>query len=191
MPRGCLLEFENTITAHDKRRRIRAPGRKNYTHEKRRGCHMDDRVLDRRAGENLKRLRQRIGISQQKLAELAGTTRASVSYAETGAHAPLPSTLEKFAEVLEVPLDIFYERPEDIASLLRLNKILTEDVMRARQEGDEERLQDLYPELERVTKLINRFGPFTEPESSRKRRERQRIEHAGHEDEDRHAEVAG
>ena len=77
---------------------------------------------------------------------------------------------------METPAEAFYQRPEDIASLLRLNKILTEDIMRAREEGDEERLEDLYVELERVTTLLNRFGPFFEPESSKRRRERQHIQ---------------
>jgi transcriptional regulator with XRE-family HTH domain len=140
---------------------------------------MDNKLIDNRVGENLKRLRKRKGISQKALAEEAGIARASVSYAETGTHLPSAGTLKELARVLEVPVETFYERPEDIASLLRLNKILTDDVMRAREEGDENRLTEyLYPELDRVTRLLNRFGPFTEAPASKKRRTRQQAQEA-------------
>lgn len=127
-------------------------------------------------GENLRRIRKRKKKSQEKLAKEAGVARVSISYAETGEHRTEHSTLVKLAEALEVPVEGFYQKPEDIASLLRLNKILTEDILRAREEGQEDRLEDLRIELERVTTLLNRFGPFFEPESSKKRRERFRTQ---------------
>jgi transcriptional regulator with XRE-family HTH domain len=127
-------------------------------------------------GENLRRIRRRKKLSQQALSKRSGVGTASISHAETGAHQPEHSTLQKLADALEVPVEGFYQRPEDIASLLRLNKILTDDILRAREEGQEERLDDLRIELERVTMLLNRFGPFFEPEPSRKRRERLRTQ---------------
>jgi transcriptional regulator with XRE-family HTH domain len=127
-------------------------------------------------GENLRRIRKRKGWSQGALAGKAGVGITSISHAETGAHQTEHYTLKKLADALKVPVEALYEKPEDIASLLRLNKILTEDILRAREEGQEERLDDLRIELERVTKLLNRFGPFFEPEPSRRRRERKQVQ---------------
>lgn len=145
-----------------------------------------------RVAENLRMMRERRGMTQSALAKEAGLTSAAVNYVEKGHRSPNPDTLEKLAHTLGCKVDDFFERREDFDSLLRLNRILTDDVIRAREEGDEKRLDEyLYPELERVTKLLNRFGPFTEPDSSRRRRERLRIEQAAHEDKDWQAEAAG
>jgi transcriptional regulator with XRE-family HTH domain len=145
-----------------------------YSHEAQEGMKMVNRVA-----ENLRLMRERRGMTQSALANEAGLTSAAVNYVEKGHRNPNPDTLEKLARTLRCKVDDFFERREDFDSLLRLNRILTDDVIRAREEGDEKRLDEyLYPELERVTKLLNRFGPFTEAPASKRRRARKRAQEA-------------
>jgi transcriptional regulator with XRE-family HTH domain len=125
---------------------------------------------------NLRRLRERQQLSQTALAERAGLTKAAVNYIERGHRVPNFDTLERLADALECRVEDFYTEI-DIASLLRLHKLLSEDAQRAREENDEERLQDILLELHRITTDLNRyFGPFTEPEASVRRRERKQVQ---------------
>ncbi|GIQ62116.1 hypothetical protein PACILC2_06840 [Paenibacillus cisolokensis] len=49
------------------------------------------------AGENIKKLRNRYGLSQQELAEIAGVTNKAVSAWENGHKEPRMGTIEKIA----------------------------------------------------------------------------------------------
>lgn len=125
---------------------------------------------------NLRRLRERQQLSQAALAEKAGLTKAAVNYIERGHRVPNFATLERLAEVLECRVEDFYAEI-DVASLMRLHKLLSEDAQRAREEKDEGRLQEILLELDRIIRDLNRyFGPFTEPEASVRRRERNQVQ---------------
>lgn len=55
-----------------------------------------------RVGENIKKMRQLAGMSQQNLADETGTHKDSISGIERGERKPRPSTLRKLAKGLEV-----------------------------------------------------------------------------------------
>lgn len=57
-----------------------------------------------RFGENLRKIRQRVGISQEKLAELAGLHRTYVSSIERGQRNISLENIERLAKALAVPL---------------------------------------------------------------------------------------
>lgn len=52
----------------------------------------------------LRTLRERRGLSQEKLAERAGLSRPHLARLETGQHDPTLTTVEKLAKALRVPL---------------------------------------------------------------------------------------
>jgi transcriptional regulator with XRE-family HTH domain len=122
---------------------------------------------------NLRRMRQYRGWSQEKLGEEAGVSRVSITHVESGEREPSLDTLQKLSEALDCKVvDFFYDA--DPAALLKVNMILSEAADRAREEGDEERVQAIFKELQDVTRLLQVFGPYTEASSSRRRRARQR-----------------
>lgn len=55
----------------------------------------------------LKATRQRLGISQHKLAQLAGLSRSAIINYENGARSPRMEDLEKIAQALDCPLPCF------------------------------------------------------------------------------------
>jgi len=58
-------------------------------------------------GRNIRVLRRRNGMSQEKLAEASGLSRVSISNYESGKALPSSSSLSKLAAALAVPLDAF------------------------------------------------------------------------------------
>lgn len=56
-------------------------------------------------GHNLKKIRKRKGITQEKLAEIAQMSMASVQRYESGKRQPNIQTINKFAEALGVPVN--------------------------------------------------------------------------------------
>ena len=74
--------------------------------------------------KRLKQERKRAGLSQEKLGVLAGidetTASARMNQYEKGKYQPYPNTVEKIAEVLGVPVALFYEDDDEIAEVLRL-----------------------------------------------------------------------
>ncbi len=60
-------------------------------------------------GENLRRIRKARGLGQIALADLAGTSQATISEIETGQRDPHQSTLQALADALGVPLAAFFE----------------------------------------------------------------------------------
>lgn len=73
-------------------------------------------------GKRLKEARQRKDLSQEKLGVLAGIDEMSASARmnqyERGKHAPDWLTVERLAEVLDVPVAYFYAVEDDVAELL-------------------------------------------------------------------------
>ena len=61
--------------------------------------------------ENIKKYRQKKGLSQDKLAKLANVTHTTLVKLESGANAnPTIKTIRKIADVLEVSIDKLIER---------------------------------------------------------------------------------
>lgn len=63
-------------------------------------------------GKRLKEARKAVGLSQEKLAVLAGIDEMSASARmnqyERGKHSPDPVTIRRIAEILDVPASYFY-----------------------------------------------------------------------------------
>jgi transcriptional regulator with XRE-family HTH domain len=64
-----------------------------------------------RFGEQLRRVRTRVGISQERLAELAGLHRTYVSSVERGLRNISLLNIDKLADALEVPLTSLMPKP--------------------------------------------------------------------------------
>ncbi len=60
--------------------------------------------VELRVAARVKALREKQGLSQQRLAALARTSRSQVTLIEQGERAPTITTLEAFARALSVPL---------------------------------------------------------------------------------------
>ena len=71
---------------------------------------MNDSELD--VGERLRRLRQRAGLSQRKLAELAQVSNATVSLIEADKVSPSVSALRQILAALGVGIGDFFSKPE-------------------------------------------------------------------------------
>ena len=63
-------------------------------------------------GESVRIYRQQKGLSQEKLAELAGIDRTYVSPIELGKQNPSLEVIYKIAQVLDTPLSIIIKRAE-------------------------------------------------------------------------------
>lgn len=84
-------------------------------------------------GQYLSGLRQEKGISQRKLAELAGVTNSTISRIEADAVSPDPATLEKLAATLDVDKALlltkcgYSEIPEEFVFIARKAGELSEE----------------------------------------------------------------
>lgn len=78
-------------------------------------------------GEQLRFIREEKGLSQERLAELAGMTHAQISRIETGKDNPTLNTLEKIIGALEIsPLEFFhYQRLNAVTDIMN-KKLLIE-----------------------------------------------------------------
>ncbi|WUH94479.1 helix-turn-helix domain-containing protein [Streptomyces sp. NBC_00433] len=67
-----------------------------------------DEILRRRLalGVRIRIAREAADLSQDRLAELAGLTRASISHIETGVHSPTVDRLMLIADAVRVPLSV-------------------------------------------------------------------------------------
>lgn len=64
--------------------------------------------LERTVIDNIRRIRKEKGISQEKLAEICGTSASYIGLRETYKNIPKLSTIERIAEALNVnPVDLF------------------------------------------------------------------------------------
>lgn len=64
-------------------------------------------------GENIKKYRNRLGLTQEKLAELCNCSSQTISGTETGYSFPSSKVLFKLAENLHVPLMYLFNFGED------------------------------------------------------------------------------
>jgi len=63
---------------------------------------MQPKELARIVGENVRRRRQELDLTQEALADKLGVTQSYLSEIENGKRSPLLGTLAEFSEVLEV-----------------------------------------------------------------------------------------
>ena len=63
-------------------------------------------------GKRLKSLREEIGISQQKLANMMDTTQSSINRYENGQAEPPVALFRKYADMFDVSLDYIFGRTE-------------------------------------------------------------------------------
>ena len=63
-------------------------------------------------GKRLKALRESIGISQVKMAELLGVKQSSINRYEQGLSAPSLETLVKYADYFDVSMDYIFARTD-------------------------------------------------------------------------------
>lgn len=72
--------------------------------------------------KRLREARKNAGLSQKTLGELAGvdpnSASARLNQYETGKHSPDYGVLQRLAKVLNVPVEFFYTRDNDVAKLL-------------------------------------------------------------------------
>ncbi|MCB1784020.1 MAG: helix-turn-helix transcriptional regulator [Alphaproteobacteria bacterium] len=68
--------------------------------------------IDRHVGKRLRVRRSLLGISQEKLAEAVGVTFQQIQKYERGTNRISASRLLKFSQILQVPVDFFYDQLE-------------------------------------------------------------------------------
>lgn len=66
--------------------------------------------IDEHVGQRLRQRRSILGISQEKLAELVGITFQQIQKYENGANRVSASRLFQFSQILEVPVDFFFDQ---------------------------------------------------------------------------------
>ena len=70
-------------------------------------------------GENLKQIRKRKGLTQEKLAELIGMDTRNLCKMENGNHFPQAKNLEKIIEVLDINIIELFDFQDDTESNLK------------------------------------------------------------------------
>lgn len=94
-------------------------------------------------GNNLKVLRERVGMSQSSLADLSGIDQSTISQIEAGKYVPRVGTLSKLADALNVSVALIDERlavPPDRAVVHPADSVLDE-------------LLQIWPRLSRADQL--------------------------------------
>ena len=69
----------------------------------------DDRVIARRIGRNLQKIRNVRGFTQAELAAVLNVTQSNISQFETGRINPTVAQLNSFAHILKVPIGVFFD----------------------------------------------------------------------------------
>ncbi len=64
--------------------------------------------IEKPVGQLIREAREKQGLSQTRLAELMGVTRATVNGLEANRSSPTVSTLQKVALALDIPLKIIF-----------------------------------------------------------------------------------
>ncbi len=90
--------------------------------------------------KNMKRNRERLGISQYELAELLDVSSDTVAKIESGKRFPSEKTLDKLATVFTVePYQLFIDNDEPFDKQKFINKVyplITDDILKRLQEGE-------------------------------------------------------
>ena len=75
-------------------------------------------------GMRLRALREGIGLSQSKFADVIGSTQSSINRYENGQAAPTVELLRKYADYFDVSMDYIFARCDDPRGKLYENKIM-------------------------------------------------------------------
>jgi ribosome-binding protein aMBF1 (putative translation factor) len=67
-------------------------------------------------GQEVRALREAMGLSQRELAERMGTTQSVIARLEGGGSRPSLTTLERIAEALGMTIEVHFKEPEAAAS---------------------------------------------------------------------------
>lgn len=73
----------------------------------------NDKEIMKKFGENVKKYRIRLGLTQEKLAELCDCSSQTISGTETGYSFPSSKVLFKLSQMLHVPLMYLFNFGED------------------------------------------------------------------------------
>ena len=73
----------------------------------------NDKEIMKKFGENVKKYRMRLGLTQEKLAELCDCSSQTISGTETGYSFPSSKVLFKLSQMLHVPLMYLFNFGED------------------------------------------------------------------------------
>jgi transcriptional regulator with XRE-family HTH domain len=110
--------------------------------------------------------------------EATGLSKDTISRIERG-RKPQQATIDKLAKAYGRSPDEFIESEQpmtldrlDVASLLQVNKSLSDEILKAREAEDQDRINELYEQLAAVSSALIRKGPLTESEASVRRRAR-------------------
>ncbi|MHB8107354.1 MAG: type II toxin-antitoxin system antitoxin SocA domain-containing protein [Candidatus Cryosericum sp.] len=85
----------------------------------------DGSDFDNLLGERIRSIRERLGYSQQRLAELLGVSRVTVSQMETGRRKLSASDLKRLSDILEMPADYLLnpeKEPEVVIQQVKENE---------------------------------------------------------------------
>ena len=75
-------------------------------------------------GMRLRALREGIGLSQSKFADVIGSTQSSINRYENGQATPTVNLLRKYADYFDVSMDYIFARCDDPRGKLYENKIM-------------------------------------------------------------------
>lgn len=82
--------------------------------------------LSRNLAQNLITLRKKRGLTQARLAELSGATRASIALIESGTSNPTMEVLIKLSRALQVSIDELFSAPVAECSLIKSSDVKTD-----------------------------------------------------------------
>lgn len=87
-------------------------------------------------GLRLKKAREESGLTQEELANFLGVSITTISHYELGKRNPLPETLAKLAEKLNVTIEYLIGQPDDDIDIIKIftefdryNLIINENVL--------------------------------------------------------------
>ncbi len=130
-------------------------------------------------GEKWKSARKQARKTLRDTEAETGLSKDTISRIERGITKPKQSTIDILAKAYGRSPDEFIESEQpmtldrlDPASLLQVNKSLSDEILKAREDGDQARINELYEQLQAVSSALIRKGPLTEPEASVRRRAR-------------------
>lgn len=82
-----------------------------------------EKVVSQNLAKNILSLRQKRGLSQSQLAELAGLPRSTLTYFESGDGNPSLQNLLKISAALQVRVEELLARPRPTTQLVRANEV--------------------------------------------------------------------
>ncbi len=106
-------------------------------------------------GRKLAYLRKQRGLTQEKLAELLGTSKITVSFWERDARVPEVDMLIKIADFFDVAVDYLLDRTE-IPNIYKNTTVLADGTVIRKPEVDNDALEALVSKI--VQKILDERG---------------------------------